>query len=270
MVRSHLSMTQFLHQRIVWLVAYSPSLSILFLFATSPLYRAPATLFSGDPYSFLQVDGTEERTSCGSYRNHDEAHCVVDMIRSLRLAATRDSQWHCIDRVRVITFYRAQVQLVQALLNRQGLPVLVATVDSSQGCEADLVIVSFVRSKGGNRISEGFLSDDRRVNVALTRAKHQLVCVGNAEAILKSLCPTSTLHGLASNAVHRSIIVSHKKVDNHPSDGRNSRQRNSLTSSSIPKTLMPSNGRKSRQHIFLTNGSIPKTVMPKKKRRKQR
>jgi superfamily I DNA and/or RNA helicase len=223
----------------VWLAAYSLAFSLSFLFMLSPSYRAPATILSGEPYSFLQVDGTEERTSCGSYRNHDEAHCVVDMIRRIRLAATHDNKWHCIDKIRVITFYRAQVQLVQALLNRQGLQVLVATVDSSQGCEANLVIVSFVRSKGGNRISEGFLSDDRRVNVALTRAKHQLVCVGNVQAILKSLCPSSTLHGLASNAVERSLIVAHTKVDNDPLDGRKSRQRSSLNNSSFRKTVMP-------------------------------
>ncbi|OEU15131.1 hypothetical protein FRACYDRAFT_165538, partial [Fragilariopsis cylindrus CCMP1102] len=58
--------------------------------------------------------------------------------------------------------------------------VLVATVDSSQGCEADFVILSFVRSEGnGGRNTVGFLMDDRRLNVALTRAKYQIIGVGN-------------------------------------------------------------------------------------------
>ena len=63
---------------------------------------------------------------------------------------------------------------------------LVATVDSSQGCEADVVIVSFVRSSSrrGIRGAAGFLADDRRINVALTRARHQLICVGDASGTL--------------------------------------------------------------------------------------
>lgn len=60
-----------------------------------------------------------------------------------------------------------------------------ATVDSSQGCEADTVIVSFTRSnnKKGVLQAAGFLADDRRINVAITRGRHQLICVGNADTL---------------------------------------------------------------------------------------
>jgi superfamily I DNA and/or RNA helicase len=54
-------------------------------------------------------------------------------------------------------------------------------VDASQGTEADIILVSFVRSQAaGGKGRTGFLSDDRRLNVALTRARHQLICCGNA------------------------------------------------------------------------------------------
>ena len=57
----------------------------------------------------------------------------------------------------------------------------VSTVDSSQGCEAEVVIVSFVRSRDSDeQHSIGFVKDERRINVAITRALYQLVCVGNA------------------------------------------------------------------------------------------
>jgi DNA polymerase alpha-associated DNA helicase A len=96
--------------------------------------------------------------------------------------------WHSSERVRVITFYSEQVAQINRLLIREKLyGVTVSTVDSSQGSEADLVIVSFVRSKGTTQQdSIGFLSDDRRLNVALTRAKYQLVCVGNIHGSLRS------------------------------------------------------------------------------------
>ena len=59
--------------------------------------------------------------------------------------------------------------------------VEVATVDGFQGREAAVVLFSCVRTAGGGRV--GFLADLRRQNVALTRAKHSLVVVGDAAAL---------------------------------------------------------------------------------------
>jgi superfamily I DNA and/or RNA helicase len=57
---------------------------------------------------------------------------------------------------------------------------LVSTVDAFQGNEADLVIFSLVRNNSGTGASAlGFLRDDRRMNVALSRAKSKLVIVGS-------------------------------------------------------------------------------------------
>ncbi|OEU17912.1 hypothetical protein FRACYDRAFT_164706, partial [Fragilariopsis cylindrus CCMP1102] len=81
------------------------------------------------------------------------------------------------DKIRIITFYSAQVATLKQMLHKEGgmSNVLVATVDSSQGCEADIVILSFVRTSN----NAGFLKDNRRMNVALTRAKYKLICLGN-------------------------------------------------------------------------------------------
>ena len=66
----------------------------------------------------------------------------------------------------------------------------VVSVDASQGLEADCVILSCVRSappesKGGLG-SIGFLRDERRLNVAISRAKEVLHFVGNRQTFSKS------------------------------------------------------------------------------------
>lgn len=59
----------------------------------------------------------------------------------------------------------------------ENLEIEVATVDSFQGRECDVVLYSTVRSNPEGSI--GFLRDYRRVNVALSRARSLLVIVGD-------------------------------------------------------------------------------------------
>ncbi|KAL7580853.1 hypothetical protein ACA910_001126 [Epithemia clementina (nom. ined.)] len=175
-------------------------------------YGSRVSLVDGSPYIFMNVNGREERGAGGSHKNHVEALCVVDLILELKEAARRNNRsisWNSANRVRVITFYQAQVSHIKMLLKKRGGDVgdvVVATVDSSQGCEADIVIVSFVRSSPNS--GPGFLSDNRRMNVALTRAKYQLICVGNLEG-LASMTNFETLHRLANNALHRNVVRQH-------------------------------------------------------------
>jgi hypothetical protein len=59
--------------------------------------------------------------------------------------------------------------------------VEISSVDAFQGREANIVIFSCVRAAGSNGI--GFLSDVRRMNVALTRSKHFLFIIANTRCI---------------------------------------------------------------------------------------
>ena len=111
--------------------------------------------------------------------------------------------------VACLTYYRGQERLIREKLraytkqfNRYShfkigkVKITLHTVDKIQGQEADVVFLSMVRTSskkwGGNF---GFMDNPNRLNVALTRAKYQLVIIGqlhnfknqNSSIILKNL-----------------------------------------------------------------------------------
>ena len=92
--------------------------------------------------------------------------------------------------VGIISPYRAQVQLLRRLVRKKEFfkpfrsLVTVNTVDGFQGQERDVIIISLVRANAEGQI--GFLSDLRRMNVAITRARMKLIIMGDV--------PTMTRH----------------------------------------------------------------------------
>jgi superfamily I DNA and/or RNA helicase len=62
-----------------------------------------------------------------------------------------------------------------------GAAVSVNTIDSFQGQERDAVFISLTRSNAESTI--GFLSEVRRMNVAMTRARKKLVVVGDSATL---------------------------------------------------------------------------------------
>ena len=80
------------------------------------------------------------------------------------------------DSIGIISPYADQVKIIQ-----DRTPVEVKTVDGFQGREKEIIIISTVRSNYDGNI--GFLSDLRRLNVAITRAKRKLIIIGNKETL---------------------------------------------------------------------------------------
>ena len=79
----------------------------------------------------------------------------------------------------VISPYTAQVNAIQHRLGRRYLKhkfisVKVRSIDGFQGGEAEVILMSTVRSNRDGSI--GFLDDIQRINVALTRAKYVSSC----------------------------------------------------------------------------------------------
>jgi hypothetical protein len=142
----------------------------------SPIFRSPLALVNtadrpeGDRRE-RRHDRTETWQVAG-YDNRLEAGLIGDLVQWY---TRHERQWA------VIAPYRAQVQLLTSRLREMlGDDVVrdrIGTVDTVQGREYDVVVYSLTRSNSAGRV--GFLSELRRVNVAITRAREQLVLVGD-------------------------------------------------------------------------------------------
>jgi hypothetical protein len=125
-----------------------------------------------------------------SWTNVAEAEAVVASVHRL-LGAAPIGQCVPASSIGVITFYKAQAELIRRKLHdctdADCSLVECSTVDSFQGREKELIIISCVRAQGDRRTGGasksagganlGFLRDGRRLNVALTRAKRGLIVV---------------------------------------------------------------------------------------------
>ena len=79
----------------------------------------------------------------------------------------------------------------------------IGTIDGFQGQEKDIIILSTVRS-GTNQTSIGFVQDQRRMNVALTRAKSSLFIFGNGPTLARS---DATWKGIVQDAKERNFYI---------------------------------------------------------------
>ncbi|KAJ4798063.1 P-loop containing nucleoside triphosphate hydrolases superfamily protein [Rhynchospora pubera] len=139
-------------------------------------------------YSFIHIMNDKETfdqlgQSC---KNLVEVAVVHHIIK--RLAEVSETAGRPVN-VGVISPYTAQVNAIQDRLGRRYLKhefisVKVSSIDGFQGGEAEVILMSTVRSNSDGAI--GFLSDIRRINVALTRAKHCLWILGNGSTLTKS------------------------------------------------------------------------------------
>jgi superfamily I DNA and/or RNA helicase len=120
-------------------------------------------------------EGTESRY------NSQEARLVVTELKRLLEAGVPPAE------IAIISPYSAQVKLLTGMiLGEKGEPgdlaaLEIDSVDAFQGREKEAVIVSLVRSNREGQL--GFLTDTRRMNVAMTRAKRKLIMIGDSATL---------------------------------------------------------------------------------------
>jgi ATP-dependent RNA/DNA helicase IGHMBP2 len=146
-------------------------------------------LFANDtPFTFIDTAGCgfEETVNGTQINNAEEASLLYKHLVNY-IATLQENKLQSAPSIAIISPYKQQIITLQEYL--QHVPELQAhlanikvnTIDSFQGQEKDIIYISLVRSNDAQTI--GFLSDIRRMNVAMTRARKKLVIVGDSSTL---------------------------------------------------------------------------------------
>ncbi len=144
---------------------------------------------------FIDTAGSgynEKHGSDGSsLQNEGELQIVLKLIETESLEPLHTA---------FISPYAGQVAAAKDMLPKQ---MRISTIDSFQGQEKEIVILSLVRSNDDGDI--GFLKDYRRMNVAITRAKEKLFVIGDSATIGADAFYTSFLDYIEKSGTYKTV-----------------------------------------------------------------
>ncbi|XP_012270150.1 probable helicase senataxin [Orussus abietinus] len=189
--------------RMAYPIAYWPN---KFFYEGKLRNSAENYITNTEPYPFhsYKVLNLDSKQDDDKFSNTDEAQFVANLIYTMMIHARLEK----INRISigVITPYNNQRTIVENKINeritavpdeiKKKITTEVNTVDSFQGQERDVIIMSCVRSRG-----IGFMSDRQRVCVALTRARHSLILCGNFKTFEKDIMWNALLTDARSRKV---------------------------------------------------------------------
>ncbi|XP_013386609.1 protein ZGRF1-like [Lingula anatina] len=157
------------------------------------------------PLCFIDVSkGQEAWNRLGSIYNKEEAAFVASLLKKLLSEGLKPAQ------IGVITPFRSQVAkinkeiLLASSVNEPSKisAVQISTVDAFQGGEKDVIILSFVKTN-----NTAFIDCKKRTNVALTRAKHHLLLVGQKQNLERNPMFKEVIFYCGSDVVNASQFM---------------------------------------------------------------
>ncbi|GFU94928.1 DNA-binding protein SMUBP-2 [Trichonephila clavipes] len=146
--------------------------------------------------------------SNGSKGNEGEADLVYLHVNKLIKSGLNPAD------IAIITPYKLQVDLIKSRLGTKYPGLEINSVDGFQGREKEAVVLSLVRSNGARNV--GFLAEDRRVNVAITRAKRHLAIVCDKKTMSGSRVLKSFLKYCVNEGEVRTAFQYQKEMSHDP------------------------------------------------------
>ncbi len=141
------------------------------------------------------------RASPSDKINETEADLIITLLTSIRNVYEANGNVFDTQAMGIIAPYRNQIALIKHKLSLAGIPhwekIMIDTVERYQGSQRDVILISFCANKPYqmdflcNPNHDGTV--DRKLNVAITRARRQLFLVGNATVLRESPVYTALL-----------------------------------------------------------------------------
>ena len=156
------------------------------------------------PLLFIDTAGCdmfESVNAAGSRYNEEEARIVAHHVQKLLMVGVDPRE------IAVISPYNGQVEILRLMLLPAVPSLEIRSVDGFQGGEREAVILSLVRSsERGGAVGGGigFLRDERRLNVAITRARRHCCVIADSETVSRSPFIKSLLTWMEKRGEHRS------------------------------------------------------------------
>ncbi|KAG1680363.1 hypothetical protein FOA52_015454 [Chlamydomonas sp. UWO 241] len=155
------------------------------------------------PIVFHGVAGKDEREgNSPSWFNVMEIKEVCNWVKQLR---EKRGGGRVVDTdIGIISPYRKQVQRLRMMLRKDHAGIRVGSVEEFQGQERRVIIISTVRSSTEHLAFDtkhrlGFLRNEKRFNVAITRAKALVVVVGNPDVLVQDVSWRALLRYIKAN-----------------------------------------------------------------------
>ncbi|KAI5968388.1 SEN1 [Candida margitis] len=136
------------------------------------------------PYRFFDIVSRHEKNELTrSLFNTEEANVCLQLVQKMMAMVP---QGEIAGKIGIISPYKEQIRTIKSVFERAYGRIIFNeidfnTVDGFQGQEKEIIIMSCVRASANGSI--GFLSDIRRMNVALTRACTTLWILGNKSSL---------------------------------------------------------------------------------------
>ncbi len=151
-----------------------------------------------EPYVFYDTQGkfleAVKKGSPSKY-NPKEAEFVKELVDRFILNGAKE------EHIGVITPYKDHEEYMKKIIKHN---IEIKSVDGFQGREKEIIIVSLVRANDKEEI--GFLSDIRRLNVAITRPKRKLLIIGDAKTLSSNKTYADLIQYVKKNGIYKEAV----------------------------------------------------------------